>query len=212
MNLLNTDFAAKKLEPAQEKELWHLYKNEESVQARQDLIRSYLPLVFKLVKLFHLPSPLQMELVQEGTIGLIEAVENFDPARGVHFSVYARFRIRGRMLNFLAAAQSGESISLDQPLGAAEEQLTWAETVADDEPEPEVQVEEKMITERVLQTVGRLPDKEQKIIQEVYLGQGEIKQVAEKLEISLPHFYRLQKKAIRRMRGMLSRFMAELKI
>ena len=58
----------------------------------------------------------------------------------------------------------------------------------------------------------RLPEKEQKIIQEVYLGQGEIKQVAEKLEISLPHFYRLQKKAIRRMRGMLSRFMAELKI
>ncbi|MGM9572450.1 MAG: sigma-70 family RNA polymerase sigma factor [bacterium] len=212
MNLLNTDFTVKKLEPAQEKELWHLYKNEGSVQARQDLIRSYLPLVFKLAKVFHLPSPLQLELVQEGTIGLIEAVENFDPAREVHFSIYARFRIRGRMLNFLAAAQSGASISLDQPIGAAEEQLTWAETVAADEPEPEEQVEEKLITERVLQTVERLPEKEQKIIQEVYLGQGEIKQVAEKLEISLPHFYRLQKKAIRRMRGMLSRFIAELKV
>jgi RNA polymerase sigma factor (sigma-70 family) len=41
------------------------------------------------------------DLVQEGTIGLIEAAERFDPARGVGFTTYAAWPVRGAILNAL---------------------------------------------------------------------------------------------------------------
>ena len=42
-----------------------------------------------------------MDCVQEGTVGLIEAVERFDYAKGVAFSLYAVHRVRGRILDYL---------------------------------------------------------------------------------------------------------------
>lgn len=41
------------------------------------------------------------DLVGAGTIGLIQAVDRFQPARGLQFGTYARHRIRGAMLDFL---------------------------------------------------------------------------------------------------------------
>src|SRR4051794_16205394 len=41
------------------------------------------------------------DLVQEGSLGLLDAIETFDPARGVDFEVYARFRIRRAVRNAL---------------------------------------------------------------------------------------------------------------
>lgn len=207
----------KKLEPNQEKNLWALYKEQDDSVARQELIKAYLPLVFKIACSFHPDHPLMMDMVQEGTIGLMEAVENYDFTRQVHFSVYARHRIRGRMLNFLADNQALPAFSLNQPIyddsALEEESITWLETVTSEEYGEDLsqQVEHKMITQRILQTVEKLPTKEQEIINAMYLQDGEAKKVAQEMEISLPHLYRLQKKAIQRMRGMLSRFMAELK-
>ena len=42
-----------------------------------------------------------MDAVQEGTIGLIEAVERYDPDDGAAFSLYAVHRVRGRVRDFL---------------------------------------------------------------------------------------------------------------
>jgi len=202
----------KKLEPERERKLWDLYKEEDNLEARQELIRSYLLLVFKLAFSFHPDHPLAMDLVQEGTIGLMEAVESYRPEREVHFSLYARHRIKGRMLNFLAENKALPAFSLDQPIsGSEDESLAWIETLASEETALSQQVETNIITERVLRTMEKLPPKEQEVIQAMYLDGGEAKKVAKEMDISLPHLYRLQKKAIQRMRGMLSRFMAELK-
>ena len=51
-----------------------------------------------------LPSGFELDdLVQVGMIGLLEAIERFDPARGVKFKTFAEFRIRGAMLDELRA-------------------------------------------------------------------------------------------------------------
>lgn len=206
----------RKLEPEEEQNLWTLYKEKDDPAARQELIKAYLPLVFKIALSLHPDHPLVMDMIQEGMVGLIEAAENYDPTRGVHFSVYARHRIRGRVLNFLAENGAIPAFSLDQAIHGSElqkESITWLETLASGESDLDLsqQVEKNIITERVLKTMERLPPKEQEIINAMYLENGEAKKVAQQLDISLPHLYRLQKKAIQRMRGMLSRFMAELK-
>ena len=87
----------------EEQALWKEYKEKEEIDARQRLIENYQPLVFKEAVKYGLQEAVTMDLIQEGTVGLMEAVERYDPLAGVAFSLYAIHRIRGRMLNFLNA-------------------------------------------------------------------------------------------------------------
>ena len=63
-------------------------------QAREEMIRSNLRLVISIAKKYtNLGIPLS-DLIEEGNIGLIKAVEKFDPNRGFRFSTYAAWWIK----------------------------------------------------------------------------------------------------------------------
>lgn len=68
---------------------------------REALIREHLPLVKKIARRIHrlVPSVDVDDLVGDGSIGLIRAVDHFDPARGPSLEQYARQLIAGAMLN-----------------------------------------------------------------------------------------------------------------
>ncbi|WP_224250031.1 sigma-70 family RNA polymerase sigma factor [Hyalangium gracile] len=69
--------------------------------ARVRLVGSHLRLVVKLAR-EHLRPPLAlMDLIQEGNLGLVQAVERFDPERGVTLSAYAAWWIRAYLLRFI---------------------------------------------------------------------------------------------------------------
>ena len=69
--------------------------------ARERLVVAHLGLVRSVAWRFRdLGLPLD-DLVQEGALGLLDAVDAFDPARGVEFERYARFRIRRAILDAL---------------------------------------------------------------------------------------------------------------
>ena len=84
--------------------LWHKFKVEGDKQAREDLIPLYLPLVRVTAERMHgkLPSHVEVdELIQAGVFGLMDAIDGFDPQRGVKFEVYAKQRIAGAILDDL---------------------------------------------------------------------------------------------------------------
>jgi len=75
-----------------------------SKQKRDQQIMKYAPLVKNIVERFAMKLPDHIEkedLVNVGIIGLISAVERFDKGRNVKFETYARFRIRGAILDEL---------------------------------------------------------------------------------------------------------------
>ncbi len=71
---------------------------------RSDLILNYTPLIkYIAIRLSsRLPAQVALDdLISCGTIGLIDAIEKFNPAKKVQFKTYAEFRIKGAMLDEL---------------------------------------------------------------------------------------------------------------
>ena len=190
----------------EETELWQLYAGGDQ-EAYNKLMTSYQPLVFKTAAGFRLPEQQTMELVQEGMLGLLEA-ERYDYKRGIAFSVFAVHRIRGRMLDFLHVEDGAKSFSLDDTNAAG---IAWADVLAASGRTPFEEAELNMITDRVAQALQRLPAKEQQVLTGIYLEDRSAADMADSIHVSLGHIYRLQKQGVKRIRGMLSHFMADLK-
>ena len=71
---------------------------------KEATIAKYLPLVRFVAEKVHrrLPPGVDLEsLVHSGVIGLLEALDRFDPKRGVEFEVYARYRVQGEVMQCL---------------------------------------------------------------------------------------------------------------
>lgn len=198
----------KLLTPAEEEKLWREYKEEHKDQSRLSLIEHYQPLVFKETMRWHIRSDLLADALQEGTLGLMEAVERYDYRRGVAFPLFAVHRIRGAVLDYLKREGQDQALSLDEP---DEEGRTLQDTLQDTASGPAEITGKKLLLDKVNGVLNRLPPKEQLVVEGVYLQDMEQKKLAKHLDLSLPYVYRLQKRGIRRLRGMLSRFIHENK-
>jgi RNA polymerase sigma-32 factor len=77
------------------------YKKEGDLEAAHGLVTSHLQLVIKIAFLFRRVYHNMMDLVQEGNIGLMQAVKHFDPYLGVRLSTYASWWIRAYILKFI---------------------------------------------------------------------------------------------------------------
>jgi RNA polymerase primary sigma factor len=74
------------------------------LQAKRRMIESNLRLVHAVARAYHGSRVPYADLVQEGTIGLVQAVERFDHRRGVKLSTYAVWWIRRSMLDAIASS------------------------------------------------------------------------------------------------------------
>ncbi len=77
------------------------YRDTGDVKAAYKLVASNLRLVVKLAHEYHRNPLSLLDLVQEGNIGLMQAVKKFDPERGVKLSSYAAWWIRAYILRYI---------------------------------------------------------------------------------------------------------------
>jgi RNA polymerase sporulation-specific sigma factor len=126
-------------------------------------------------------------------------VERYDPGRGVRFSTFETYRIRGRILNalhrerplVLADGTEGE----DQSLIERVPDLGAAARLAG--------VEDALLVEQIVAAIDRLPERERRIVRAMISKQEEPRRIADELRISISHFYRLQKQAVHRIQAHL---------
>jgi RNA polymerase sigma-32 factor len=77
-------------------------KENNDQEAAYRLVTSNLRLVVKIAMDFHRYwTKGLLDLIQEGNVGLIQAVKKFDPYRGIKFSYYSSFWIKAYMLKFI---------------------------------------------------------------------------------------------------------------
>lgn len=88
-------------------ELWEKYKQSGDLDAREALIVQYAPLVRYVAGRVRAGLPPQVEqadLISDGIIGLMDAIDKFEPERGLQFQTYAVRRIRGAIIDGLRRA------------------------------------------------------------------------------------------------------------
>jgi RNA polymerase sigma factor for flagellar operon FliA len=87
-------------------ELWAAFRSERDVELRNRLVLQYSPLVKYVAGRLRTRLPDSVDyndLVSDGIIGLMDAIERFDPGRGLTFQTFAVPRIRGSMVDALRA-------------------------------------------------------------------------------------------------------------
>ncbi len=85
----------------EEKKLAIRYVEEEDVDAAYSLVTANLRLVVMVAREYVKASRNLLDLVQEGNIGLMEALKRFDPYRGVRFPSYAVWWVRAYIIRYL---------------------------------------------------------------------------------------------------------------
>lgn len=171
-----------------EEELWQRIKFGDE-KAREEVIISYRPMVFWLAKKFHVPSDSYQDLIQEGMVALIEAVDRYDAKRGAKFITYAYYRIKGRMVNFLERSEAKAPKPID-----IDDRLYESNIASYDDEGWLIDLEA---------AIRSLSEREAEIVRAIDLNGLSVKEVARKKGVDISYIYRLRRRAIAKLKKVL---------
>lgn len=186
---------------------------EDDGTVRATLIERNLRLVVFIARKFENTGIALEDLISIGTIGLIKAVNTFDPAKKIKLATYASRCIENEVLMFLRRnSRTKLEVSLDEPLKTDWDgnELLLSDVLGT---EPDIvyrSMEENAERQMLFAALGRLSPREQKIMTLRFGlgGRREMtqKEVADQLGISQSYISRLEKRILSRLHVDLARF------
>ena len=183
-------------------------------EAREQLIEAYLILPVNIAKQYVRAGIDMMDLIQEGNIGLIKAVDMFDPAQGNRLSTLARFWVEKYILRFLRD-EPDEYVSLDMPVVDSGETLLLSETIEDkatilgDQGIKNIDrlIEQEDQKRQLLTELEKLSSNEQQVLQLLYGLNGypcmTREEISKVLNIQMDQISRIKTRALRRLKEMI---------
>ena len=183
-------------------------------EARARLIEHNLRLVVYIARRFENTGVGIEDLISIGTIGLIKAVETYQPAKNIKLATYASRCIENEILMHLRknANRRGE-VSLDEPLNTDWDgnELLLSDVLGTDSDSIEKPIEDDVDRDLLLTAVSRLSERERTIITLRFGLDGgrerTQKEVADQLGISQSYISRLEKRIIDRLKKEILRMM-----
>lgn len=171
-----------------ENELWRLCAQGD-LSAREELIVSYRPLVYWIAAKIHVyDSELRKDIIQEGLLALIKAVDKFDPSKGCKFATFAWHIIHGQIVNFL------ERHVMRAPLPLPDEYLCAAEYDYSEDGDQWLDASK---------AAAMLEGREAEVVSALFFEGKQPKDIAGEKSLDLSHVYRLRRTAIAKMRNFL---------
>ena len=149
----------------------------EDDKAKEELVQKYLPMIRHILKHQNTPYRDFEDFFQEGAIGLLKAIDEYDPENyHIKFSTFAYICILRRVYNTIKQSFSKKScfsahlLSLNATINE-EDSRTLIESLADDEAEPFSLVEAEWISEQIAQVMeAYLSPVECKVVQQILVG------------------------------------------
>ena len=182
--------------------------------ARATLIERNLRLVSHIVKKYYSRTNDTEDLVSIGTIGLIKAIDSFDPSKGTRLATYASRCIENEILMYLRknAGRKGE-VSFDDPLNTDWDgnELLLSDVLGTENDLVMRPIEADVDRQLLRQALDRLEPRERHIISLRFGLDGAReqtqKEVADRLGISQSYISRLEKRIIARLKKEIVRMM-----
>ena len=176
--------------------------------ARARLIEHNMRLVAHIVKKYYVNSPDRDDLISIGTIGLIKAIDTFEPASGTRFATYAGKCMQNEILMYFRRKRRiccetsiEDAVDVDKDGNS----MSLMDIIAEDD--NMVDRIDTMIKSRQLYgfVENSLDDREREIILYRYGLYGKKpltqREVAEKLDISRSYVSRIEKKALEKLKN-----------
>lgn len=182
-------------------------------KARDELIEHNLRLVVYIAKKFEGSVPDTQDLVSIGAMGLIKAVNNYDPEKNIKLATFASRCIENEILMHLRKVSRRKcEVSLDEPVNTDWEgnELLLSDIIGTDPDAVSMEIEKKAEIEVLYRSVEKLNPKERKIIYLRYGLNGEDektqKEIADMLGISQSYISRLEKKVLLKLRADMDKY------
>ena len=182
-------------------------KAENSKNAKDMLIKHNLRLVVFIARKFENTGVMLEDLISIGTIGLIKAVNTFNPDKKIKLATYASRCIENEVLMFLRRhSRTKMEVSLDEPLRTDWDgnELLLSDVLGTEEDMIMRPLEDDVDLCILRQALSQLPDREREIVEMRFglAGRKELtqKEVADRLGISQSYISRLEKKIIAKLK------------
>ena len=173
---------------------------------RDELIEHNLRLVVYIARKYESSGIGVEDLISIGSIGLIKAINSFQPAKGIKLATYASRCIENEILMTLRKTHNlRHDISIDEPLTVDWDgnELLLSDILGTDGDVTSRRIEEREEREALLRAVATLGERERKIMEYRFGMRGEEKtqkDVADLLGISQSYISRLEKKILVKLR------------
>lgn len=203
------------LEAKREAELISQMNAEDGAKVRATLIEHNLRLVVYIAKKFDNTSVGVEDLISIGTIGLIKAINTFNPDKNIKLATYASRCIENEILMYLRRnSKTRMEVSIDEPLNVDWDgnELLLSDILGTDEDVIYRDLEDETEKQLLNAAIRRLSPREQTIVELRYGLNNEDgaemtqKEVADLLGISQSYISRLEKKIMKRLKKEIVRF------
>lgn len=188
--------------------------SEGDEQIRKLLIEHNIRLVVYIARKFENTSVGLEDLISIGTIGLIKAVNTFDPKKNIKLATYASRCIENEILMFLRRnIKNRTEISLDEPLNVDWDgnELLLSDILGTENDIVFKKIDGDIDKKILGEAISKLPGREKLIINMRFGLSGyperTQKQVAESLGISQSYISRLEKRIIKRLKKDIAKMM-----
>ena len=204
-----TDVLPPPLENEKEEEVIGRLGTEDDQEAKKLLIEHNLRLVVYIAKKFDNTGVGVEDLISIGTIGLIKAINTFNPTKKIKLATYASRCIENEILMYLRRnSKTKMEVSIDEPLNVDWDgnELLLSDILGTEEDAVYKDLENDAEKKVLIKAISRLSGREQMIIR-MRFGLGTAdgeektqKEVADMLGISQSYISRLEKKIMQRLR------------
>ena len=203
------------LSPEEEKVQIEKLQNGEDQEARSSLIEHNLRLVVYIAKKFDNTGVGVEDLISIGTIGLIKAINTFNPVKKIKLATYASRCIENEILMYLRRnSKTKLEVSIDEPLNVDWDgnELLLSDILGTDEDVIYKDIENEVERNLLGKAIGKLTKREQTIVRlrfGINMPDGREKtqkEVADLLGISQSYISRLEKRIMKRLKKEIVRY------
>ena len=203
------------LEGAYEKEMIQELGTERAEEAKKTLIEHNLRLVVYIAKKFDTTGVGVEDLISIGTIGLIKAINTFNPTKKIKLATYASRCIENEILMYLRRnSKTKMEVSIDEPLNVDWDgnELLLSDILGTEEDTIYRDLENEAERKLLIRALNKLSSREKMIVRMRFgLDDPEghektQKEVADMLGISQSYISRLEKKIMQRLKREMVRY------